>query len=238
MRKMITDCERSRQPRQMDSANERWRRVLTTEASRSTYGERSFKILNMSSTIMAEDLSARARIVSAAIDRFALLGFHGTTIRAIAAAAGVSAALVVHYFGSKDGLRQQCDARVLRFVEDKGGSHWTAEVLSDAAHRFGPYLARMLSEPGESADSLFDLLLSSARTRIVDGTRNGTMRASADQEAQAVALVTLSVAPFFLSRQLARWSGRDVEAGMGRIATPIADIYAHGLMTPPPPEGA
>ena len=184
------------------------------------------------------DLTSRARIVRAAIEQFADLGFHGTTIRAVAVSAGVSAALVVHYFGSKDGLRRECDNRVLRYVEDKRGADSTAEVLSDAAHRFGPYLARMLSEAGPSADSLFDLLLSAARTSVEDGIRNGTMRASADQEAQAAALVTLSVAPFFLAQQLARWSGQDVEAGIGRIATPIADIYARGLMASPAPAGS
>jgi AcrR family transcriptional regulator len=188
----------------------------------------------MHSTPVAEDLTTRVRILEAAIDRFAQFGFHGTTIRAVAATAGVSAALVVHYFGSKDGLRQECDQRVLRFVNGKRDSESAAEVLSDAADRFGPYLTRMLSDPGESADALFDLLLSAARTSVEDGIEQGTMRPSVDREAQAAALVALAVAPFFLAHQLARWSGQDAQAGIRRIATPIADIYAHGLMTSPP----
>jgi AcrR family transcriptional regulator len=46
----------------------------------------------------------KAAILAAARDHFAAAGFGGTTIRAIAAAAGVDAALVHHYFGSKDDL--------------------------------------------------------------------------------------------------------------------------------------
>jgi len=46
----------------------------------------------------------RAAILAAARGRFASAGFGGTTIRAIAADAGVDAALVHHYFGSKDDL--------------------------------------------------------------------------------------------------------------------------------------
>lgn len=46
----------------------------------------------------------RAAILSAARERFAGAGFAGTTIRAIASDAGVDAALVHHYFGSKDDL--------------------------------------------------------------------------------------------------------------------------------------
>jgi AcrR family transcriptional regulator len=46
----------------------------------------------------------RAAILAAARARFADRGFGGTTIRAVAADAGVDAALVHHYFGTKDDL--------------------------------------------------------------------------------------------------------------------------------------
>jgi len=46
----------------------------------------------------------RSAILAAARASFAASGFDGTTIRAVAAAAGVDAALVHHYFGSKDKL--------------------------------------------------------------------------------------------------------------------------------------
>lgn len=46
----------------------------------------------------------RAAILAAARSSFAGTGFGGTTIRAVASAAGVDPALVHHYFGSKDDL--------------------------------------------------------------------------------------------------------------------------------------
>ena len=46
----------------------------------------------------------RAAILESARALFATQGFSGTTIRAIATAAGVDAALVHHYFGTKDDL--------------------------------------------------------------------------------------------------------------------------------------
>jgi AcrR family transcriptional regulator len=46
----------------------------------------------------------RAAILSAARELFASSGYAGTTIRAVATAAGVDAALVHHYFGTKDDL--------------------------------------------------------------------------------------------------------------------------------------
>lgn len=47
------------------------------------------------------------RILAAARDQFAERGYDRTTIRAVAAAAGVDPALVMQYFGSKDGLFRQ-----------------------------------------------------------------------------------------------------------------------------------
>jgi AcrR family transcriptional regulator len=46
----------------------------------------------------------RTAILSEARALFAVNGYGGTTVRAIAAAAGVDASLVHHYFGSKDDL--------------------------------------------------------------------------------------------------------------------------------------
>jgi AcrR family transcriptional regulator len=46
----------------------------------------------------------KARIAEAATTRFAMLGFDRTSIRDVAADAGVDPKLVMHYFGSKDGL--------------------------------------------------------------------------------------------------------------------------------------
>jgi AcrR family transcriptional regulator len=46
----------------------------------------------------------RARILEAARRRFARRGYGGTTIRAVAADAGIDPAMVMRYYGSKDGL--------------------------------------------------------------------------------------------------------------------------------------
>ena len=46
----------------------------------------------------------RARILEAARRRFAQQGYEGTTIRAVAADAGIDPSMVMRYYGSKDGL--------------------------------------------------------------------------------------------------------------------------------------
>src|SRR5277367_4652746 len=52
------------------------------------------------------DLTAKARIRNAAMELFATKGAANTSIREVAAAAGITHGLVVHHFANKDGLRQ------------------------------------------------------------------------------------------------------------------------------------
>src|SRR4051812_35188546 len=64
----------------------------------------------MSSAVDEGDLTAKANVRNAALRLFAERGHDAVTVREIAAAAGVSPALVVHHFGSKDGLRAAVDS--------------------------------------------------------------------------------------------------------------------------------
>src|SRR6476620_11619941 len=46
----------------------------------------------------------REKVLAAARSHFSETGYEGATVRGIAAAAGVDPALVLHYFGSKEGV--------------------------------------------------------------------------------------------------------------------------------------
>ena len=59
------------------------------------------------------DLTAKARIRNAALTLYAQFGEDATSMRAIAQEAGVTGGLVVHHFGSKDGLRDAVEEYVV-----------------------------------------------------------------------------------------------------------------------------
>src|SRR5215471_10498585 len=82
-----------------------------------------------------DNRTARAIIRDEALRLFAVHGPDAVTVRQIAAAARVSPGLVLHHFGSKEGLRQAVDEHVLglfdRMLEEMTGGH--AAGLSDPA---------------------------------------------------------------------------------------------------------
>src|SRR6059036_3345275 len=63
--------------------------------------------------VLESDLTAKARIRGAAMKLFAAEGVAASSLRAVARAAGVSPGLVVHHFGSKQGLVRAVDEAAL-----------------------------------------------------------------------------------------------------------------------------
>ncbi|HEY0119288.1 MAG TPA: TetR family transcriptional regulator [Cellulomonas sp.] len=139
----------------------------------------------------ASDLTARARIRDAAIECFAEEGF-GASFRTIAKRASVSPGLITHHFGSKEALRAECDAEVLRRYE----ALKTGSLLNPSA-----YLAEHLAEPGEAAQWLVYMLraihaggqpardflghfIDSARQVMKASVESGLVRPSRDEEAR------------------------------------------------------
>lgn len=187
-----------------------------------------------------DDLTTRARIRDAAVKLFGRDGFASTSVRAVAAEAGVSAALVIHHFASKDGLRRACDEFVVaEFLGRK--DELLQENTSDAIARwfadadsFGPlidYLARILTSPSEEADELFDVLLRGTRAMLDEQIEAGIMREPIDREVIAIFMTLYGITPLVMQRQLAR--ALDVErvdtVAMRRATLPILDLYTNGL---------
>ncbi len=133
------------------------------------------------------------RIRDAAIMRFGRDGFTAG-LRGIAADAGVTAGLVVHHFGSKDGLRRACDEHVLAVVR----SHKEAATTSGSAavliaqmadvEQFAPmalYLLRSLQSGGELAAALVEHMVRDAQEYLAAGVEAGVVLPSRVPEARA-----------------------------------------------------
>ncbi|UFS57548.1 TetR family transcriptional regulator [Subtercola endophyticus] len=167
-------------------------------------------------SVPPDDATTRARIRDVAIELFGRDGFRETTVRAIAAKVGVSAALVLHHFGSKDGLRQACDEYILAEVEKPGETIGNGEKPGASAnirawlgrtdeHRpWLRYIGRMLADGSAAGDHLFDEFVAYTERVFEEGEANGSVRPSSDPHMRAVTLTAYSMSALLLERQFAR----------------------------------
>ncbi|WP_156755577.1 TetR/AcrR family transcriptional regulator [Actinokineospora pegani] len=158
----------------------------------------------------ASDVTARARIRDAALARFGAEGVAGTSVRAVAADAGVSPALVLHHFRSKEGLRQACDEHVLDAIRSGGGADTSA--LGDVLRAATPvrrYLGRALLDGTEGASALFAEIVERTQEWLATGEAEGWARPTADARARAVTYVSWLLAPLVLGDQVGRLLGGD-----------------------------
>lgn len=188
------------------------------------------------------DLTARARIRDAAILLFGRDGFTGTSVRAIAAEAGVSPALVIHHFDNKDGLLQACDQYVLGDLIDSEEDAADRDLIG-TMHRwlsdpeaFQPafdYLVRALEHESETADRLFDNLVRRTERMLADGVSAGVMNEPTDPKATALLLAVQGLGLLTMSRQVGRTLGKNriSTAIIQRLTLPTLELYTHGIYT-------
>ncbi|MCV7152266.1 TetR/AcrR family transcriptional regulator [Mycolicibacterium pyrenivorans] len=195
----------------------------------------------MRSANVNADRTALARIRDAAIDEWGRNGFT-VGLRRIAEVAGVSAALVIHHFGSKDGLRKVCDDHIAETVlasktesiKTTDPATWFAQMaeIEDYAPMMA-YLMRSLQEGRELAKTLWRTMIHNTELYIEEGVRAGTVKPSQDPRARARFLAMAGGGGFLLYVQMhdnptdLRSVLRDYSEEM---VLPALELYTHGLM--------
>jgi AcrR family transcriptional regulator len=189
----------------------------------------------------ADDLTAAARIRDAAIEQFGERGF-GVGLRSIAEAAGVSAALVIHHFGSKDGLRKACDDYVAEEIRSgkseamrsSDPATWFAAMAE--IEEYAPlmaYLVRTMQSGGELANTLWRKMIDDAEDYLDEGVRTGILKASRDPRARAKYLAITGGGGFLQYLQMHE-TPTDLRAVLRDYARdmvlPALEIYTDGLM--------
>lgn len=188
------------------------------------------------------DLTARARIRDAAIARFADDGVAATTLKTIADDVRVSPPLVIHHFGSKEGLRAACDEYVAAAI--RAGKHATMTGSLDPLAalrqlREGPplmrYLARTLADGSEHVTRLIDELLDDAVGYLEEGIEHGKVKPTDRPRERAAVLLLWSLGALVLHEHVHRLLGADLTADdpaqLMPWALPAGEILAHGAVT-------
>ena len=198
---------------------------------------------------IGDDRTARARIRDEALRLFADRGTDVVTVRDIAAAAGVSPALVLRHYTSKDGLRDAVDEHVAATFEamldqalrpaDTGPFDDAAlPSLTEMIVRLLPaespvpgYLGRMLLAGGRPGSALFERLYAVSRDALAGLAAAGFADAGADPEVRAAFLLVNDLAVLTLRPHLTAALGVDPlsAAGMNRWGAEVLTVYRSGL---------
>jgi AcrR family transcriptional regulator len=187
------------------------------------------------------DLTATARIRDAAIEQFGQHGF-GVGLRTIAEAAGVSAALVIHHFGSKDGLRQACDEFVAEEIrsgkseamQSNDPATWLGQMAEIESYApLMAYLVRSMQSGGELAMMLWHRMIENAEEYLAEGVAAGTIKPSRGPQARARYLAITGGGGFLLYLQMHE-TPTDLRAVLRDYARdmvlPALEVYSEGLM--------
>src|SRR5665648_78909 len=159
------------------------------------------------------------RILRAAVELFGVTGVAATSLKAIAVRAGVSPALILHHYGSKDGLRTACDrwvATVLRTIKSEAvakGTNLDPLAVASSYEEHRPtmrYLARTLTDGSPYVNDLLDELVADAEAYSVEAEEAGLMRPSADPRARVALLMVWSLGGLVLHEHLERFIGVDL----------------------------
>lgn len=187
------------------------------------------------------DLTAAARIRDAAIEQFGEHGF-GIGLRAIAEAAGVSAALVIHHFGSKDGLRKACEDYIAETIrgtktealQSNDPATWFAQMAE--IEEYAPlmaYLVRSMQTGGDLANLLWRKMIDNAEEYMDEGVRAGTIKPSRDPKARARYLAITGGGGFLLYIQMHE-TPTDLRAVLRdysrEMILPALEVYTEGLL--------
>ena len=199
------------------------------------------------------DLTSAAAIRIAAMRLFAERGYAGVTVRQIASAAGVSPALVIHHYGSKERLRAVLEERVAAFVEsmlaelarvqEEGASTSVAELFASRLERepeLASYVRRLLCDAGPAGVALFERLYETTRAGLRALEQAGVVRPAGDEQVRDAFLLSNDLAMLLLRPFISQVTGVDPLAhdGLVRWSAEVFDVYSAGIFTPAAPAGA
>jgi len=185
------------------------------------------------------DLTARARIRDAALRLFAERGIDGATVRDIATAAGVSGGLVRHHFGSKDGLREACDAYALDWLmqlkeQAIGEGQLANPAFLPGAHPtvllLWRYLTRSMVDGSAAVAAQFDDMVKLGE-QWLDRHNPGQF---SDPRAYSAVLVAMQTGMLAMHDHLSRALGADIFSAEGhaRMVGAVIDLYSKPLLSP------
>ena len=190
---------------------------------------------------------ARRAVLDAARELFAELGFERTTMRAVAARAGVDPALIYHYFGDKDGL-------LFAALQPPVDEATVFAGLADAGDRTGEELVKRLIGLWEDRPEIREQMVAILRTGLSHDRASRLLRdilssfilaalgdvLAGDRRELRVALIGSQIGGLMLARYILKVPGAAAASpeDLVQAVGPTVQRYLTGDIGPHPPLSA
>lgn len=159
-----------------------------------------------------DDLTAKARIRNAALDLYAEFGEDRTSMRAVAAEAGVTVGLLVHHYKNKDGIRDAVEqlvvdhfAMAIAQAPNGGTAAEVAAARNAAVERMLAthpavvnYMRRATLDPAGPRGTLLERLTLLSRSEIAKLRDAGIASTDRRETSQTIGLMVRQLGHLFL----------------------------------------
>ena len=194
------------------------------------------------------DLTAKARIRNAALDLYASQGEDRTSMRAIAAAAGVTVGLLVHHYGTKDNIRDAVEELIVDYFRQAiarapaGGTPANIAAARDAAvaamlaanPEVVNYLRRALLDPAGRRGHLLERLTELSSTEVSQLRRTGRASVKHAESAQVIGVMIRQLGHLFLQPMLDAMWRQLADPDAPGTDKPVLEVR---VQAPGPPHG-
>ena len=167
---------------------------------------------------MRSVVDSKEHLLEVAVNVLAREGFAAASLRMIAIEAGVSPALLVHHFGSRQGLIEQAINKTLgEWLETK--DDLTAIGLTEALRQWPQvaedgqtklqFFRQLMIAGGKPAQHLFERMAAEAKVRLEQFAELGFAEKLADIESASVLMASYALAPLIMGDQIKKMLGGD-----------------------------
>ena len=167
---------------------------------------------------MRSVVDSKEHLLEVAVNVLAREGFAATSLRMIAIEAGVSPALLVHHFGSRQGLIEQAINKTLgEWLETK--DDLTAIGLTEALRQWPQvaedgqtklqFFRQLMIAGGKPAQHLFERMAAEAKVRLEQFAQLGFTEKLSDIESASVLMASYALAPLIMGDQIKKVLGGD-----------------------------
>ena len=202
------------------------------------FAERVFSLLNMRS---AE--TTREQLLKLAVEMFAEKGFTGTSLRSIAKKAGVSPALLIHHFDTKEALIKEAIAETLgswvagekaAMLDDESRQLQNWQAIMEKGSTPLNFFRQVLLAGGDYAQRLFDAAVSESEILLDQMQAAGRLRDISDKGTTALIMTVSGLGSVLLMSHIEKTMGGSISSDhvASRLMNSNNEMLRDGIFIP------